>query len=170
MKKFLLDTVLIIAISLSCAVLYNYLLTDPLPLFKIYNPLDSDEPLLMGEQPFIDEIDVEMLKILKERDEIVLIDARVEKEFRISHIPGAVSLPIAEFEKYYLNRSKKFPADRMIVTYCSDRYCIDALQLARMLVRHGHENVFVYLEGMEEWTKLNLPVEAGSFHTDQYEK
>jgi len=161
MKKFLLETVLIIAISLSCAVLYNYLLADPLPLFKTYNPLDSDEPLLMGEQPFIDAIDVEMLKILSEQGQILLVDSRIESEYRTGHIPGAINLPVSEFDRLYPKKSKQFPPGKSIVTYCSAKHCIDSLILARKLVKKGHDTVFVYLGGMEEWIRLALPAEAG---------
>jgi rhodanese-related sulfurtransferase len=161
MKKFLLETVTIIFISLFCGVIYNYLFSDPIPLFKSYNPLDSDAPLMKGEQPFIDEIDVEMLKSLNEQGDIVLVDARIEMEYRLRHIPNAISLPVSEFDRLYSDRSAQFPTEKIIVTYCSEEHCIDSLQLARKLVLKGHGNVFVYRGGIEEWMKLELPVEAG---------
>jgi rhodanese-related sulfurtransferase len=170
MRKFLLQAALILLITLSCAVIYNYLLSEPLPLFKTYNPLDSDKALIMGEQPFIDEIDVEMLKALKEQGQIILVDARIEPEYRTSHISGAISLPISEFKRLYPIRSKQFPVEKIIVTYCSEKHCLDSLLLARKLVKYGHDSVFVYLGGIEEWVKMNLPVETGINHVNHDEE
>jgi rhodanese-related sulfurtransferase len=160
MKRFLIQTALIVLISFICALMYNYILSEPLPLLKKYDPLNSSGSSELGEQSIIDEIDAEMLKILKDQDQIILVDARVEMEYRIKHIPDAVNLPISDFDRVYPKLSPLFRQNKIIVTYCIDDFCADSLLLARLLFKKGHENVFVYRGGLQQWVELGLRVKA----------
>jgi rhodanese-related sulfurtransferase len=160
MKRFLIQTALIVLISFMCALLYNYILGEPLPLLKKYDPINSYDPLPLSEQPIIDEINVEMLKSLKDQGQIILVDARIEMEYRIKHIPDAVNLPISDFDRVYPKQSPLFRQDKIIVTYCSDDSCTDSLLLARLLFKKGHENVFVFRGGIQQWVELGLGVKA----------
>lgn len=160
MKRFLIQTALIVLISFICALLYNYILGEPLPLLKKYDPLNSHDPLPLSEQPIIDEINAEMLKILKDQGQIILVDARDEMEYRTKHIPDAINLPISDFDRVYPKQSPLFRQNKIIVTYCSDDSCTDSLLLARLLFKKGHENVFVYRGGLQQWVALGLGVKA----------
>lgn len=160
MKRFLIQTALIVLISFICALLYNYILGEPLPLLKKYDPLNSHDPLPLSEQPIIDEINIEMLKSLKDQGQIILVDARIEMEYRIKHIPDAVNLPISDFDRVYPKQSPLFRQNKIIVTYCSDDSCTDSLILARLLFKKGHENVFVFRGGIQQWVELGLGVKA----------
>ncbi|HEY3502050.1 MAG TPA: metalloregulator ArsR/SmtB family transcription factor [Actinocatenispora sp.] len=51
--------------------------------------------------------------------ETVLIDVRPPEEFARGHLPGAVSMPLAELR----DRIAELPADADVVAYCEGPYC-----------------------------------------------
>jgi DNA-binding transcriptional ArsR family regulator/rhodanese-related sulfurtransferase len=86
--------------------------------------------------------------------EVTLIDVRPHEEYLAGHIPGAISMPLAELA----DRLAELPAGHDIVAYCRGAYCVmapEAIRIAktsgRMVKRLG--------EGMLEWRLAGLPVE-----------
>jgi rhodanese-related sulfurtransferase len=49
------------------------------------------------------------------RNEALFIDVRTPEEYRFSHAPGAVNLPLLELPQ----RLQGLPKERPIVTYCT---------------------------------------------------
>ncbi len=45
----------------------------------------------------------------------LFVDVRAAEEFEHSHIPGAVSVPLADLAR----RLSSLPGDRLLVTYCA---------------------------------------------------
>jgi rhodanese-related sulfurtransferase len=98
-------------------------------------------------------------ELLRRQDtgEITLIDVRPHDEYAAGHIPGAISVPLAELA----DRLAALPADHDIVAYCRGTFCVmapDAVRIAksagRTLKRLG--------EGMLEWRLAGLPVDNGA--------
>jgi DNA-binding transcriptional ArsR family regulator/rhodanese-related sulfurtransferase len=56
--------------------------------------------------------------------EAVVLDVRPQEEFRHHHIPGAISMPLAEVE----SRLSELPRHRQIVAYCRGPYCVMAVE------------------------------------------
>lgn len=66
-------------------------------------------------------------------DHAVLIDVRAQDEFDSRHLPGALSIPLAELEAHIpdLARGKK------VIAYCRGAYCLYASDAVRLLRGHG---------------------------------
>ena len=73
---------------------------------EIYMPL---ERFLYDKREFF-EID-----LTQEREEIVIVDTRSVREYEVSHIEGAVSIPLLEIDDRY----EELPKDKEIVLYCT---------------------------------------------------
>jgi rhodanese-related sulfurtransferase len=94
-----------------------------------------------------------------ESEETLLIDARTTEEYSQGHIPGAVNLPVYEFDSVYPRIEGLFGEGKTIVAYCSSVTCIDSPLLAKKLHNKGYREIFVYRGGFKEWCELNNPVE-----------
>jgi rhodanese-related sulfurtransferase len=95
----------------------------------------------------------ELLQKIAEEDALI-IDVRPEEEYRNGHLPGAVSIPLADLEK----RIKELPWNRPILAYCRGRYCILADQAVEILLARGF-NAQRAEEGMLEWKIAGMPIE-----------
>lgn len=97
----------------------------------------------------------ELLERVRE-GEVVVVDVRPAEEYAAGHIPGALSLPIAELEA----RLKELPRRREVVAYCRGPYCVWADEAVRLLRAHGRKARRLH-EGFPEWRAEGLPTEAG---------
>ena len=77
---------------------------------------------------------------------IVLLDVRPRLEYESGHIPGALTIPIAELR----DRLGELPSGKKVVVYCRGSYCQFADEAVALLTRHGFEAL--RLEGgWSEW-------------------
>ena len=86
---------------------------------------------------------------------VVVLDVRPPEEYRAGHIPGAVSVPVAELEK----RLKKLPRGKEIVAYCRGPYCLMAYEAVATLRARGRQARRL-VDGFPEWRAAGLPIEA----------
>jgi rhodanese-related sulfurtransferase len=86
---------------------------------------------------------------------VVVIDVRPVEEYAAGHIPGAVSIPLADLA----DRLDALPADRQIVAYCRGAYCVMAHDAVRELTAHGRDAARL-VDGMLEWRLADLPVQT----------
>jgi rhodanese-related sulfurtransferase len=91
----------------------------------------------------------------------VIVDARPEAFFRLGHVPGAISLPRAQFERDYPTREELRHKERPIAVYCSAPDCEDSYRVAAALSNLGHRRVLVFKGGWEAWIGASLPTEPG---------
>ncbi|MCK4766592.1 MAG: rhodanese-like domain-containing protein [Candidatus Aminicenantes bacterium] len=155
LKKFVLQLVIILGISIIAGFVYNGLSGASLPVFKKYVPVEEEDGAAYPE--FVDEIDVETLKALLDSDAL-LFDARTREDYCLGHLPGAVSFPVYEFDDVFGHMGELLSEGRTIIAYCSSVTCIDSTLLVKKLYAKGHRDVFVYRGGYTEWTELNNPV------------
>jgi ArsR family transcriptional regulator len=99
---------------------------------------------------------VELLQRIQLGETLVL-DVRPREEYDAGHIPGAVSLPLAEVKK----RLGELPRGADIVAYCRGPYCVLAPQAVEILRAAGFRARRMAV-GLPEWRLANLPVEAGA--------
>jgi rhodanese-related sulfurtransferase len=85
--------------------------------------------------------------------QVTVIDVRPAEEYTAGHIPGAISVPLAELPE----RLDELPADTEIVAYCRGAYCVLAHDAVRLLTSHGR-NARRLVDGMLEWRLADLPV------------
>jgi len=87
-----------------------------------------------------------------------IVDARAQSKYAAGHIPGAVSLPLDDFETAFSQVSERLSGSRIIV-YCSSYDCKDSLILAGKLRERGWSELLVFRAGWEEWEAAGLPTE-----------
>lgn len=93
------------------------------------------------------------LQRLIERNAAYVIDVRPAAEFRHGHLPGAVSVPVAELSQHL----DSLPRDKPIVAYCRGAYCLFADEAVALLRRHGFE-AHRLEGGWPEWRAEKRPV------------
>jgi ArsR family transcriptional regulator len=81
---------------------------------------------------------------------------RPEEEFRSGHIPGAVSIPVAQLKR----RLSEIPRKKEVVAYCRGPYCVYSVEAVGILRKHGYRARRAD-EGMPDWRANSLPVAAG---------
>ncbi|WP_017593891.1 ArsR/SmtB family transcription factor [Nocardiopsis potens] len=102
------------------------------------------------------EITREELLARAEAGEVLVLDVRPAEEYRAGHIPGAVSIPVAELAE----RIGELPEETEVVVYCRGEYCVLAYEAVRMLAERGRRAVRLH-DGMLEWRLADMPVHSG---------
>ena len=90
---------------------------------------------------------------------VVFADARAKVEWDQAHIPGALPVPLGEFDKYYKERQKKFERASIIVVYCHGVGCHLSDMACQKFREKGHKNVVNFYGGWPDWSGAKLPQE-----------
>ncbi|MET9247541.1 metalloregulator ArsR/SmtB family transcription factor [Nonomuraea sp. NPDC003709] len=64
----------------------------------------------------------------------LVVDVRPAADHAAGHVPGAISLPMAELRE----RLDELPREREIVAYCGGPYCAVSSEAVRVLSEHGY--------------------------------
>jgi rhodanese-related sulfurtransferase len=88
--------------------------------------------------------------------EVTVIDVRPPEEYAAAHIPGAISLPLADLPK----RLQELQKRREVVAYCRGPYCVMALDAVDLLRRKGFRARRLE-QGVSEWRARGWRVESG---------
>ena len=99
----------------------------------------------------------ELAKRIRNKDDVLVLDVRPQEEYEAGHVPGAVSIPVAELKR----RLKELPKNREIVAYCRGSFCAFAPEAARFLDKKGYR-ARVLSSGLPDWQAAGLPVEASN--------
>jgi rhodanese-related sulfurtransferase len=119
-------------------------------------------PLIAAADAFRVETDAEFIKVddarmLYEEGSAIFVDARAAEFFDIAHIEGAINVPPVSGAPDSL--AYLLPADPAIVAYASEQSQRQAGVVADRLLEMGFGKVYVLYGGLEEWQRLDLPVE-----------
>jgi len=95
----------------------------------------------------------ELLRRMRE-NEVALLDVRPQVEHQMSHLPGALSIPLDELER----RLNELPGGKTIVAYCRGPYCVLADEALGLLTARGWK-VARLEEGVAEWRAAGLALE-----------
>jgi rhodanese-related sulfurtransferase len=113
-----------------------------------------------AEERKLQEIDsVTWAKEIYDKGHVLFVDARSQNNYEQGHIPGAVSLPLGQFDQMIESFLSKHALDQPMVTYCSGRTCEDSHHLARLLLEAGFTDVRVFIDGFPGWEAEGYPVE-----------
>lgn len=87
------------------------------------------------------------------------IDARPERKFKKSTIPGSVVVPDTKFDEFKGN----LPTDKaaVAVPFCGGYKCEKSHIVAEKMLEMGYTNVLVYAGGAPEWKKAGNPMAPG---------
>jgi rhodanese-related sulfurtransferase len=95
----------------------------------------------------------ELARRLRDGDDLVVLDVRPAAEYAAGHLPGALSIPVAELRR----RLAELPADREIVAYCRGPYCAFAHEAVALLRQEGFSARRLE-DGLPEWQAAGLAV------------
>jgi len=146
-KLTILDFVLIIGISLLCALVFNSSNPNGVALFPRI-VLHSD----------ISYVDPDAAFQKHAASSAVFVDARPTNFFDQSHIAGAVNIPLSVFDIMYMMKLQADDKNQPIIVYgrtVSRRYDVD---VANKLHLRGHKQVQVLDRGLSAWEKKGYPV------------
>lgn len=103
--------------------------------------------------------------------EWILVDARSEKKFLHSHLPGAYSLPADAPADYLRFAAAEWPRQAVVVTYCGSPSCSLAVELAtRLREEAGREGVRVLTGNyFEDLYQTGRDAGTGSAHDREEE-
>jgi ArsR family transcriptional regulator len=92
-------------------------------------------------------------RLLDVKEPVVLVDMRKPAEYRAGHLPGAISLPMAELERRY----REIPKAARVVLYCQ---CpLEEMgSVYSFLSSLGYRNLVVLEDGFDGWFKSQYPV------------
>jgi rhodanese-related sulfurtransferase len=92
-------------------------------------------------------------RLLDVKEPVVLVDMRKPAEYRAGHLPGAISLPMAELERRY----REIPKAARVVLYCQ---CpLEEMgSVYSFLSSLGYRNLVVLEDGFEGWFKSQYPI------------
>lgn len=146
-KLSILDFVLIIGISLLCALVFNGSNPNGVALFPRIT-LHSD----------ISYIDPDVAFQKHAAASAVFVDARPSNFFDQSHIADAVNIPLSVFDIMYMMTLQADDKTRPVIVYgktISRRYDVD---VANKLYLRGHKKVQILGSGLRTWVKKGYPV------------
>jgi len=106
-----------------------------------------------------DELEPVSIKELRRRmreGDITVIDVRPEEEYLAGHIPGALSIPVAQLKR----RLGEIPKSNDVVAYCRGPYCVYSVEAVGILRKHGYHALRAN-EGLPDWRASGLPIAAG---------
>ena len=86
---------------------------------------------------------------------VTVVDVRPVEEYQAGHLPGAVSLPLAELEE----RLHEIPEGREVVAYCRGVLCIQSMEAVAQMRASGRRARRLEF-GLPEWRSAGLPVES----------
>lgn len=109
-----------------------------------------------GGVPAVALTEPEYLKwLIDSRQPVVVVDLRSAPDFRRGHLPGAVSVPLAELDR----RFAEIPTQPMVVLYC--RCPLEEAATAySFLETKGYANHVVLQEGYDGWLKRRYPLDS----------
>jgi rhodanese-related sulfurtransferase len=87
--------------------------------------------------------------------EVTILDVRPVEEYEAGHIPGAISMPIADLKIRWAD----LPKDRDVVAYCRGPYCVMAVDAVNLLRRKGFK-AHRLEQGVADWRARGWRVEV----------
>jgi rhodanese-related sulfurtransferase len=87
----------------------------------------------MEQRGVLEEVRGEELIRRVRTGEATILDVRPVEEYEAGHIPGALSIPLADLK----TRLREVPKDREVVAYCRGPYCVMAVDAVTLLRERG---------------------------------
>ena len=119
--------------------------------------MDHVAKTFLADRDELEAVDRDALIKRVKRGEVTVLDVRPVEEYEAGHIPGAVSVPVADLKRRLATLSKS----REVVAYCRGPYCVFAFEAVKLLRARGFKAVRLD-EGIPEWKARGLRVEASS--------
>lgn len=115
----------------------------------------------------IDEREIKLIDLRKVMDDqraardkpiLLLVDPRSPKDFAKGHLADARNMPLQSIPDRKGELDKRLEAYDRVVVYGEDRGSAVARAMAKRMLAVGYDNIYVFMGGLEEWRRANLPV------------
>jgi len=100
----------------------------------------------MERRGALEEVHGEELVRRVRSGEVTILDVRPVEEYQAGHIPGALSMPIADLKARWAD----LPKDREVVAYCRGPYCVMAVDAVNLLRKKGFK-AHRLEQGVADW-------------------
>lgn len=157
MKRSVLQAIGIIIISGMLGIAVNVFRADGIPVVERWQEKVLNEQVTGG----LPVISVKQAKKAYESGEALFVDARDPDFYKLGHIPGAVSLPVRNFDLVFPNIRERLLAAPRIITYCDTANCETSVELSEKLLFAGLARVEIFTGGIQQWKAERQPVEVG---------
>ena len=87
--------------------------------------------------------------------EVTVLDVRPAEEYRAGHIPGALSVPVADLRA----KLEELPKGREVVAYCRGPHCVMAVEAVEVLRKKGFRARRLE-QGVLEWRARGWRIET----------
>jgi rhodanese-related sulfurtransferase len=157
MKRSLLQAITIILLSGVFGLAVNGLRADGIPLVERWQEKVLNEQLTGG----LPAVSLKEAKEAHAKGDALFVDARDAAFYEEGHIPGAVSLPVQDFEMVFPRLQEQLLAAPRLITYCDGASCEMSVELTEKLLFAGFVQVEIFTGGMQQWKAAGLPVVFG---------
>jgi rhodanese-related sulfurtransferase len=113
--------------------------------------------LYIDHRDELEPVDLAELRRLSRDGAVTIVDVRPREEFEAGHIPGALSMPVAELRR----RLGELPRRREVVAYCRGAYCVYSVEAVELLRKHGYRARRA-ADGLPDWRAEGWPVARGA--------
>lgn len=113
--------------------------------------------LYIDHRDQLEPVGLAELRRLARDGAVTIVDVRPREEYEAGHIPGALSMPVAELRR----RRGELPKRREVVAYCRGPYCVYSTDAVELLRKHGYRARRA-AEGLPDWRAAGWPVARGA--------
>jgi rhodanese-related sulfurtransferase len=161
-RKTIKEIIILVGIAVTLAMVVNFISPKGIALVGQW---DTSKGVITASPTGSEEWQPEEInrvaraKEIFDNGNVLFVDARSQDNYEDGHIPGAVSLPVGQFDEQIESLLNQHSTDTRIVTYCSGRTCEDSHNLAQLLSDVGFTHVSVFIDGFPGWEAQGYPVE-----------
>jgi rhodanese-related sulfurtransferase/DNA-binding transcriptional ArsR family regulator len=113
--------------------------------------------LYIDRRDELEPVSLAELRRLARDGAVTVVDVRPREEYEAGHIPGALSVPVAELRA----RLGELPKRREVVAYCRGPYCVYSVEAVELLRKHGYRARRA-ASGLPDWRAQGWPVARGA--------
>ncbi|UCG21199.1 MAG: hypothetical protein JSU80_00965 [Deltaproteobacteria bacterium] len=158
MKKTLLQALGIIILSGTLGLAVNGFRADGIPWVENWQAKVLNEQLTGG----LPAVSLNEAREAFEGGHALFVDARDPDFFNEDHIPGAINLPVKNFDLVFPTLKEQLLAAPRLITYCDGANCEMSVELTEKLLFAGLEYVEIFTGGIQQWKAAGQPVVSTS--------
>ena len=158
MKRALLQAFAIVFLSGTIGLAVNSFRPDGIPWAENWQKKVLNEQLTGG----LPAVSLKEARDAYEAGYALFVDARDPDFFKAGHIPGAVNLPVKDFDRVLSKLKEQLLAAPRVITYCDGASCEMSVELTEKLLFAGLERVEIFTGGIQQWKAAGEPVVSGN--------
>ena len=158
MKRSLLQAIAILFLSGTIGLAVNSFRADGIPWVENWQKKVQNEQLTGG----LPAVSLQEAREAYVGGYALFVDAREADFFKAGHIPGAVNLPVKDFDRLLPKLKEQLLAAPRVITYCDGASCEMSVDLTEKLLFAGLEHVEIFTGGIQQWKAAGEPVASNA--------